>query len=145
MTRFTGMLIFTLAITWLMSSTLYSQTTQLIKGDTSICFTITQSKFLLKQAYKVKELTEIISINNQERIIYDSITKNNNEIIQNQDELLKDSKEILKLKEFQIQEEKDKTKQAQKETRKQRTGKIAAIVIGTAVAILEGVLFITAK
>ncbi len=128
-----------------MSLTVYSQTTVLSKGDTLTCFTQKQSKFLLKQAYKVKELQEVIVINNQERVIYDSITANNNEIIANQDELLKDSKETLKLKEFQIQEEKDKTAQAQKETRKQKTGKIVAIVIGTAVAILEAVVFITAR
>ncbi|MES2287532.1 MAG: hypothetical protein V4547_17690 [Bacteroidota bacterium] len=128
-----------------MSSTLYSQTTQLIKGDTNICFTLPKARIIIKQSYKVKEQAEVIQLCDMERTIYDSITKNNEDIISNQAELINDGKEVQKLKDQQIKEEKQKTELANKETRKQKAGKIVAIVVGTAVAILEAVLFITTR
>lgn len=128
-----------------MSLTVYSQSIVVIKGDTNVCFTVPKAKILLKQSYKIKELQEVIDLCDTEREIYDSINKNNEELIANHEELNKDCKEQLNLKEFQIQEEKQNTAAAQKETRKQKTGKILAIVIGTVVAILEAVLFVGAK
>jgi hypothetical protein len=50
----------------LLSSTAYSQKTVLIDGDTTICFSIPQSKFLLKQVYLVAEKDTLLKITETE-------------------------------------------------------------------------------
>lgn len=43
------------------------------KGDTVICFSQSQSKFLLKQNYKVKELTELNTVCESQKSYCDSL------------------------------------------------------------------------
>lgn len=52
-----------------MNLTVFSQKTELIDGDTVICFTIPQSKFLLKQVYLVTEKDTLCKILTNELFI----------------------------------------------------------------------------
>lgn len=52
-----------------MNLTVFSQKTELIDGDTVICFTIPQSKFLLKQVYLVTEKDTLSKILTNELFI----------------------------------------------------------------------------
>ena len=77
-----------------MSLTLFSQKTTLIDGDTSICFSIPRSKFLLKQIYLVSEKDTLLKITEkelkiciQEKVIYEQQLKQFQQFIDNQKEI----------------------------------------------------------
>lgn len=77
-----------------MSLTLFSQKTTLIDGDTSICFSVAKSKYLLKQIYLVSEKDALLKITEQqlkiciqEKIIYENQLSEFQQYIDNQKEI----------------------------------------------------------
>ena len=58
------------------SSKAYSQNTVLINNDTSICFNLNQSKFLLKSYYHYQYLDSLNQINESKLSLKDSLIKN---------------------------------------------------------------------
>ena len=119
--------------------TAYSQTTILNKsGDTLICFTVDQAKFLLKQVYEVRKYQEIDSIHRAQHAICDSLNQSCQKIILDQGEIIVNQSEIVKLREYEIKKLNEQLETERKATRKQRRQKYLAIGIGSA-----GTLFMT--
>lgn len=74
--------------------TVCSQKTVLIDGDTSICFSVTQAKFLLKQVYSVAEKDTLLKITEnqlkicvEEKIIYEQQLQQFQQYIYNQKQI----------------------------------------------------------
>lgn len=60
-----------------MSLPIYSQQAILNKeGDTTICFTIPQAKYLLKEHYKINMLDSLLSVCETQRLTADSVINN---------------------------------------------------------------------
>lgn len=92
-----------------MSLTLYSQKPVLIDGDTNICFSIAQSKYLLKQVYLVSErdtilrLTETeLKICTEKNIIFQEQNKAYQKIIDSEKQINQNVLAINKEKDEQI-------------------------------------------
>jgi uncharacterized membrane-anchored protein YitT (DUF2179 family) len=92
-----------------MSLTLFSQKTTLIDGDTSICFSVAKSKYLLKQIYLVSEKDALLKITEQqlkiciqEKIIYENQLSEFQQYIDNQKEITSNITAVSTQKEEQI-------------------------------------------
>ena len=88
-----------------MSSTLFSQKAVLIDGDTSICFTVPKSKFLLKQVYTIAEKDTLLTITEtqleiciQEKVIYEQQVQAYQQIINSQLLITKNKSAVLSQK-----------------------------------------------
>lgn len=92
-----------------MSLTLFSQKTTLIDGDTSICFSVSRAKFLLKQIYLVSEKDTLLKITErqlkiciQEKIIYEQQLSKYEQYINNQKEITSNITAVSTEKDEQI-------------------------------------------
>ena len=92
-----------------MSSTLFSQKAVFIDGDTSICFTVPKSKFLLKQVYTVAEKDTLLKITEtqlqiciQEKVIYEQQVQAYQQIINSQLLINKNISAVLSQKDEDI-------------------------------------------
>ena len=56
-----------LVLSW--SSTAFSQKATCVNGDTLICFSTDQSKFLLQQVYRVEELDTLLKLEQAENLV----------------------------------------------------------------------------
>lgn len=109
----------------------YSQTTVLSKtGDTTICFTVPQSKFLLKKVYEVEKFKILDSICNEQLSLCDSIQSHFKIQVMKQDEIISNTNKIIELKEYQIAKLEEVLKEQKKEIKKQRRRKNLAITGG---------------
>jgi hypothetical protein len=97
------------------------------KKDTTICFTLTQGKYLLKQTYKVKECDTLRKICEEQRLECDSINKGNELIIKDYKGIMENQNGLLKLKQYEVDKLKVDLKLANKEVRKQKVYKWIAI------------------
>jgi hypothetical protein len=114
-----------------LSSIAFSQVTVLdSKGDTTICFTIPQAKFLLKEHYKIQECDTLKSICEKQLSICDTALEWGRQISKNQMLVIKNKDEQIKLEEYQITKLKESLKGSQKEIRKQKFYKWSAIIVG---------------
>ena len=102
-------LIAILFVNLLLSSILFSQKTTLIDGDTSICFSIPQAKFLLKQIYVVSEKDTLLKITDnqlkicfEEKVIYEEQVINYEEYINNQKEISSNISAVNSQKDLEI-------------------------------------------
>jgi len=98
-----------LFVNLLLNLTAYSQKTVLIDGDTTICFSIPQAKFLLKQVYLVAEkdtllkITETeLKVSNEKSTIYQQQIKAYQEVINKQSEITQNSIAINTQKDEEI-------------------------------------------
>lgn len=115
----------------------YSQITTLnSKGDTLICFSTEQSRFLLKAYYKSKECAEIDSINKVQLSVCDSTIKSSGIIIESLETILTNKDSIIVLKDAQIVVKESNIKSLNKEVKKQRFLK----VVCSGVAFVFGVI-----
>ena len=92
-----------------MSSTLFSQKAVFIDGDTSICFTVSKSKFLLKQVYTVAEKDTLLKITEnqfkiciEEKIIYEQQLQEFQQYIYNQQQITSNIVAVSTQKDEQI-------------------------------------------
>ena len=125
-----------------MSSILFSQKSVLIDGDTTICFSIPQSKFLLKQVYLVSEkdtllkLTEIeLKVTKEKTLIYQQQIKAFEDIMYSQKEINQNVFAINKQKDAEI-------KILNKELAKQKVKTWASIVGGVVSTAFVSYLYI---
>lgn len=80
----------------------FSQKATLNDKDTVICFTVPQSKFLLKKYYQAEELFLLDSICEAQLSVYKDISSSNERVIKNQSLVIKNKDEEVRLKELEI-------------------------------------------
>jgi len=118
-----------------MNITVYSQKTILSNTkDTLICFTINQSKFLLKEHYKLEKCDTLFSICELKNSLKDSVIKGKNLIIQNHIGINKDLMQIITLKDEQFNNIKTENLSLSKQLKWQKIYKFCAIIGGGLVA-----------
>ncbi len=128
----------------LTNTRIFSQKVQLSdNGDTLVCFSINQSKYLLKKYYELQELKSLYSICNQQLTASDSIKKYFYEISNSKDIILKNQKTEIGLREEQIEHLKVELQLEKKETDRQKRHKNFAIAGGVLSSCLFGYLWIT--
>lgn len=95
----------------------YSQRTLLNNNDTLICFSVKESKFLLKKVYEVNKLDELLSLCENKSSFKDSIITSNNILISGFEKKEQNYKKIIGLKDDinlklqdDLKKETDKTK-----------------------------------
>lgn len=122
---------------------IYSQKTLLSdNGDTLVCFSISQSKFLLKKYHELQEVNALYSICNQQLTASDSIKKYYHEISISKDLILKNQKTEIGLYQEQVEHLKTELELEKKETSKQKKHKNYAIAGGILSSCLFGYLWI---
>ena len=113
---------------WLINSVAYSQTLILSeKGDTNVCFTIPQSKYLLKQVYKAKEYVTLDSICEAQLVLCDTVNKRNERIIYDYKMIDNNYNKMLGLKQHEIDRLTQALNEEKKKTRRQKLYKWIAI------------------
>ena len=119
-----------------MSFQTFSQTTVLnSQGDTTICFTVPQAKFLLKQNYQVEMLDSLNSICEEQLNVCDSIKVADLEAFEKYEELLLNKDQVIDVKDYEIKTLKGVVDNQKKEIRKQKIFKWVGIGAG---GILSG-------
>jgi len=117
-------------MTLLMSIKAFSQKATLSEKDTVICFTIPQSKYLLKKYYQSEELLILDSICEAQLRGFKAISTSNERIITNQSLVLKNKDEEVRLRELEIGGLNELINDKEKEINKQKTYKWIAIASG---------------
>jgi 4-diphosphocytidyl-2C-methyl-D-erythritol kinase len=112
--------------------TAFSQQTHLnSKGDTVVCLSVDQAKFLLKKVHEVEELKELDSLSNQQLALCDSVFDANEQVIAEQGEIIRNQKEIVELKDYQINKLNEQLEIERKAVKRQKFYKWVAIVVGS--------------
>lgn len=128
----------------LMSSRTYSQQTTLnSKGDTTICFSVKQSKYLLKKVYEAQYLDSVVKVFQMQRLYLDSIILKHKAIESNYKEIIVNNSEVVIIKDYQIKGLNDVIKSQKKEISRQKTYKWFAIIAGGVVSGFIGYKYIT--
>lgn len=119
-----------------MTSKGFSQTIILgSKKDTStanVCFTLDQSKFLLKSYYKLQECDTLRTICEEQRSYCDSALEAEKKVSANFSMVIKNNKDAFKIYDYAIVGYNNKLKDARRQTRKQIVYKWVAIAVGGA-------------
>lgn len=119
----------------LMSLAVFSQQVVLnSKGDTTICFSVPQSKFLLKEHYKVMMLDSLNSICEKQRLIAYEIIKNDNIIFDKEQQIVANRNQVIILKDYEISKLNNVITDQKKAIRRQKLYKWLSIVGGGAVS-----------
>ena len=113
------------------------------KGDTTICFTVSQSKYLLKEHYELKKCDTLKSICEQQKSLCDSVVADKNKIINAKNFMLDNQNTMLKLKQYEVDKLTGQLDIAKTEVKKQKTYKWIAIGSGIAVSIFSGYYILT--
>lgn len=128
----------------LVSSKVFSQKVMLNdKGDTTICFTVGQSKYLLKEHYELKKCDTLKSICEQQKSLCDSVVADKNKIINAKNFMLDNQNTMLKLKQYEVDKLTGQLDIAKTEVKKQKTYKWIGIVSGIAVSLFSGYYILT--
>ncbi len=105
----------------------FSQKAILSDKDTIICFTIPQSKFLLKKYYQAEELLILDSICEAQLVNFKAVSNSNERIIKSQYLMIQNKEEELRLKELEIGGLNELISDKEKEIATQKTYKWIAI------------------
>lgn len=128
----------------LMSLAGYSQTITLNKaGDTTICFTLSQSKFILKKIYQASEYQKLDSICEQQLSVYQLEILDYKKVQYNQSLIIKNGNELANLKDIKIDILTKQISEEKKKTRIQKFYKVGAMVAGGALSGYLGFKLIT--
>ena len=131
MLQFQKKLIKKVAVLLIMASTASSQTTVLTsKGDTNICFSLPRAKFLLKQSFKITELSNLNLVSETRRSFLDSAFQADEKSIKDESMMIKNDKEAFGLEEYKIQKLTEDLKSCNRATRRQKVYKWIAIIAG---------------
>lgn len=114
----------------------FSQKPMLNDKDTVICFTIPQSKFLLKKYYQAEELFVLDSICEAQLSTLKLVNSSNESIIKKQSIMVKNKEEETRLKELEISSLNELISDKEKEIKKQKTQKWGFITLGVALITL---------
>lgn len=127
-----------------MSITAYSQKTALSSnGDTTICFSISQAKFLLKKYYEVEKYATLDSICQLQLLYSDSINNTLTSTIVSQSVIIQNLDDINSLKDIQIQSLTNRLGDEKIATKKQKIGKYIAIGVSVVASGFFGYYIIT--
>lgn len=97
-----------------------------------ICFTVNQSKFLLKQVYRLNECDTLRSICEAQLSDCDSISKSFSNVKKDFSMFVENSKSENKIYEYEITGLKAELKDEKRKTRIQKVYKVIAIGVGSA-------------
>jgi hypothetical protein len=130
--------------TLLTSITAYSQKTVLSSnGDTTICFSVTQAKFLLKKYYEVEKYAKLDSVCQLQLLYNDSLNNTLTGTIVAQSVVIRNLGDINSLKDIQIQSLTNRLGDEKIATKKQKIGKYIAIGVGILASGFFGYYIIT--
>lgn len=119
----------------LMNYQLFSQTTILSdSGDTLICTTLPQSKFLIKSYYKSIELDSLLSISEYQIIKYKNINRDNSLKIKNIESLVVNKNIEIGASQDQIQILENNVNYLNKQVRKHKFQK-KLIIVGSVITM----------
>ena len=106
----------------------YSQKTALSNnGDTLICFSVSQAKFLLKKYYEAEKFAKLDSICELQLLYSDSVKNTLTSTIDAQSLVINNLGDINSLKDIQLQSLTNRLGDEKIATRKQKIGKYIAI------------------
>jgi hypothetical protein len=112
----------------LTSTTAYSQNTVLnTNGDTAICFSVNQAKFLLKKYYEVEKYAKLDSVCTIQLLYSDSLAATLTKTVVSQSVIIQNLDDINSLKDIQVQSLTNRLGDEKIATRKQKIGKYIAI------------------
>ena len=113
------------------------------KRDTMICFTVNQSKFLLKKVYELEKCDTLKSICDSQLVLKDKIIKNKNSEIVAISMMNDNINSMLKLKEHEVDRLKSALQVANDEVRKQKRHKWFFIGTTAVVSLFTGYYVLT--
>ena len=126
-----------------MNLTAFSQSLILNKnGDTTVCFSINQSKFLAKEHYRAETYFKSDSICNLEIIQKDRQIKMYIKIEDKLQNIINNQAGITKLKDEEMKGLKLSLESAHKEAKKQKTYKVLSLIGGAAISGYLGYKYI---
>lgn len=112
----------------LMASIAFSQTTVLnSKGDTTICFTMPQARFLLKQSVQLGECQKLFTVCEMRRNYLDSAFTSDSIVISDLNTVVSNKDKLLSLKTIEIGEVRENNRTLKKQLRRQKVYKWLAI------------------
>lgn len=115
------------------------------RGDSLICFSLNQGKWLLKQAYKVREVTALDSICEAQLTNSNKIIDNQKIEMNNKDLINNNNNELLQLKQDEVNNQKNKVAEAKKALRKEKVKRLATTVVATLIIAYETYLLVIKK
>lgn len=130
----------------ILSTSLMTFSQQIIlndKGDTLICFSVNESKFLLKEYYRAKELDEVLKICETEKQISDTIIVRSLVIISDLKQVNANNQQIIKAKDYELEQANISIGIANKNVRKQKVYKWIAIGVGATITGFSGYYILT--
>ena len=107
----------------------YSQKTLLNNGDTNICFTVGQAKFLLKNYYNLEKFITLDSICETQLSYCDSMNNLNETIIESKSKIISAQKTILLFKNDEVDNLKLQFTNQTKELQRQRNLKRVWVIV----------------
>lgn len=121
----------------------YSQKTVLSNtGDTLVCFTQPQTKFLLKEHYQ-KELSDsLLSICESQTDLYKVVVQSKDKIIDNQQMIIENDKQIIENQEAQKEELNANNKLLKKQLRKSRFKTFLVGAVGLVSTTIVTILYV---
>jgi len=124
-----------------MSLKTFSQTLVLNNKDTTICFSVSQAKYLLKEHYNLQECQTLLGICESQKTLLDSVIANQKLNANGLKSVILNQKTLISYKDDEITLLNDKIAYEQKKVRKQKIYKWLGIVGG----VVGTTLVITAK
>ncbi len=108
----------------------FSQKVVIDKKDTMICFTSTQSKFLLKQVTKLEFIEQQDSLNQLVILEQAQIIQNQTTVIETKDNIISNNNEINLIRDQQLAVKESELDESRKDFRKQKRQKNLALIGG---------------
>ena len=134
----------TLLVILLLSSTAFSQVLTLnSKGDTTICFTIAQGKFLAREHARANQFAELDSICRSISAKKDLQIKMFEKIDQKSQIVINNQNSIIKFKDEELKNAQISIKNANREAKKQKKHKVLALIGGALISGYLGFIHIT--
>ena len=130
-------------LTLLMSSRSYSQSILVSSEtlDTTICFNIAQSRFLLKQHYKVEECNQLLGIAEQTIGVLNKIVFDKNEVIKTQEQLVNTLEKGIRVRDGEITRLKLETENCYVEVKRQKSQKVWFFLGGSLIGGIMGLYY----
>jgi len=111
--------------------------------DTNICFTIPQSKLLLKFKYKADELAAFNAVCEQQKVLKDSVINQKSLVIADQLRIMNNQKLIIYVKDTEISDLKTQLEAEKKATKRQRVYKMCFAIGGGVLSSYLGYKYLT--
>jgi hypothetical protein len=128
----------------LTSITAYSQKTALSSnGDTTICFSVSQAKFLLKKYYEVEKYAKLDSVCQLQLLYNDSLNNTLTGTIIAQSIIIRNLGDINSLKDIEVRSLTNRLGDEKVATKKQKIGKYIAIGVSVLASGFFGYYIIT--